>query len=55
MIHIDEYSYRTFFYENDPEKLRLISEVKHDFGYTPAKFFWKEGINRVDPDIKLSP
>ena len=55
MIHIDEYSYRTFFYENDPEKIRLISEVPHDFGYCPVKFFWKEGINKADPDIKLSP
>lgn len=55
IVHIDEYSYRTFFFENNPDELRLISEIPHDFGYTPAKFFWKEGINRVDPDIKLSP
>lgn len=55
IIHIDEVSYRTFFFQNNPDELRLISEVKHDFGYTPAKFFWKEGISRTDPDIKLSP
>jgi hypothetical protein len=55
IIHIDEVSYRTFFFESNPDELRLISEVKHDFGYTPAKFFWKEGISRTDPDIKLSP
>lgn len=55
IIHIDAYSYRTFFYENDPDKLRLIDEKTHDFGYTPAKFFWKEAINKRDPDIKLSP
>jgi len=55
IVHIDEVSYRTFFFENDPDELRLIGEVPHDFGYTPAKFFWKEGINKNEPDIKLSP
>lgn len=55
VIMIDEYSYRTIFYENDPDKAYIISEAPHDFGYAPARFFWSESINQNDPDIKLSP
>ena len=33
----------------------LISEVSHDLGYCPARFFWNEPLSLDKPDIKQSP
>lgn len=33
----------------------LISEVPHDLGYCPARFFWNEPLSLDKPDIKASP
>ena len=33
----------------------LLSEVPHDLGYCPARFFWNEPVNMEHPDVKASP
>lgn len=33
----------------------VISEVKHDLGYCPARFFWTTPISAENPDVKMSP
>ena len=33
----------------------LVSEVPHDLGYCPARFFWNEPLSLDKPDIKASP
>ena len=49
----DEY-YRIF-KGNNGAVGELLSEVRHDLGYCPARFFWNEPISLDRPDIKASP
>ena len=51
---IDDEFYRVF-ESKDGTVGQLISEVRHDLGYCPARFFWTEPISLTEPDIKASP
>ena len=49
----DEY-YRVF-KGQDGQIGELLTEVRHDLGYCPARFFWNEPLSLDKPDIKASP
>ena len=51
---IDDETYRLFRGDNGLVK-ELISEVRHDLGYCPARFFWSEPMSLDKPDVKASP
>ena len=51
---IDDEYYRVF-ESKDGTVGAIVSEVRHDVGYCPAKFFWQEPISLTEPDIKASP
>lgn len=51
---IDDEAYRLFRAENGTVG-ELISEVRHDIGYCPARFFWNEPMSLDKPDVKASP
>ena len=55
IVVIDETSYRTFYYENDPDKIKETGFFPHDIKYCPASLFWSEYISMDEPDLKLSP
>ena len=51
---IDDEYYRIF--EGDKGTVgTMVSEVRHDLGYCPARFFWQEPMSIDKPDIKKSP
>lgn len=33
----------------------LVTEVKHNLGFCPARFFWSTKLNEKNPDIKKNP
>lgn len=49
----DEY-YRVF-KGKDGQIGELLTDVRHDLGYCPARFFWNEPLSLDKPDIKASP
>jgi len=51
---MDDETYRLFRAENGTVG-ELISEVRHDIGYCPARFFWNEPMSLDKPDVKASP
>ena len=51
---IDDECYRMF--RGDRGEIgELLAEVRHDIGYSPARFFWDEPLSLDKPDIKASP
>ena len=51
---IDDEYYRVF-ESKDGTVGMLISEVRHDLGYCPARFFWTEPISLAEPDVRPRP
>ena len=51
---IDDEYFRVF-ESKDGTVGMILSEVRHDLGYCPARFFWTEPISLSEPDIKASP
>ena len=50
----DDERYRVFSYR-DGVIGELETDNPHDLGYCPARFFWSEGVNLQNPDVKISP
>lgn len=45
-------------YELDEDKLKiksLVTQVEHNLGFCPARFFWSAKLNESSPDIKKNP
>ncbi len=45
-------------YELDKDKTKiksLITEVRHNLGYCPARFFWSTSLNEKNVDLKKNP
>lgn len=51
---IDSEFYRVFNL-NDKEEIESFTEVPHDIGYTPARFFWTDSLMNKDKSVKASP
>lgn len=50
----DDETYRVF-RAKDNTLGELLTEVHHDIGYCPARFFWDDPMSLDKPDIKASP
>ena len=48
----DEY-YRMV--EHAGDTVTVVTEVAHDLGYCPARFFWTDAVDSADPAVKRSP
>lgn len=57
MAAFDDEFYRVFAVENQDymNPGELLTEVPHDLGYCPARWFWTDAISSRQPDIKKSP
>lgn len=51
----DDTFMRVFQLNEKGEIEELITEVQHELGYCPAKFFWTTPLSQEQPDIKESP
>ncbi len=51
-VQVDDKYCRVFTMDNDP---RLVKEIEHDYGQTPARSFWSSNLNHNDYIIKDNP
>lgn len=51
----DDTSIRVYQLNEKDEIQSLITDVKHDLGYCPARFFWSTQLNEKNKDLKKNP
>lgn len=51
----DDEFMRVFEVDDKGKVGNMITEVQHNLGYCPAKFFWTTPLSQQQPDIKKSP
>ena len=55
IVEMDDEYYRLFDSRGGGEIGKLLVENRHDLGYCPARFFWREPISLREPYVKASP